>query len=345
MLRDLPEDMSDSETGPFLMKMKEWMVSNGELPHLAPYTYALMHAKFKAGRAHLRRRSVAGDTRRRSCDCPAGSTCSCEFAGGSAAFPSRRHLQLSLHEINYFRPGRESPPERQPSQLAKLHGEAPTASLFGCPCERMAPNRVVKQLTDEQLAFADVDGVVLASKFLAVPSDEEAAALGSSSTHEKLAAVSKDIEYLFESAGESMTVGEFHKKHGYLIDVLHVLNLAVRRGKNPHWLARTYGGPWFLSRLAFLLKIRLRVSRGTGWPWFWVHVAVLTDDKTTGVAARAKASLERCFPSGPASFFSTFGELGSFDPILLSVCICSHKERSRGVVGGCGTEGYAWDGK
>ena len=49
--------------------------------------------------------------------------------------------------------------------------------------------------------------------------------------------------------------------------------------------------------------------------------------------------------AGPLSFFQKFNLHGVFDPVLLAVCICSHKERSVAVVGGCGTGGYAWDGR
>ena len=113
---------------------------------------------------------------------------------------------------------------------------------------------------------------------------------------------------------------------------------------NPHWLSHGYGGKWFLSRLTYLLMIRLRTTRKTTWEWFWSHVGVLTDDDKDGVAGRAKASLSAAFPSGPLSFFQKFNLHGVFDPVLLDVCICSHKERSVAVVGGCGTGGYAWDG-
>ena len=43
--------------------------------------------------------------------------------------------------------------------------------------------------------------------------------------------------------------------------------------------------------------------------------------------------------AGPLSFFQKFNLHGVFDPVLLAVCICSHKGRSVAVVGGCGTGG------
>ena len=132
------------------------------------------------------------------------------------------------------------------------------------------------------------------------------------------------MHYLVEAAESEMTVEAFYSKYGYLVELLHHLNINPDRMANPHWLSHGYGGKWFLSRLAYLLGVRLRTTRKTTWQWFWSNVGVLTDDDK--------------------EFFQKFNLHGVFDPVLLAVCICSHKERSVAVVGGCGTGGYAWDG-
>ena len=208
----------------------------------------------------------------------------------------------------------------------------------------MAKKRVVKQLTDENMAGADVEAVLSAAKCIDEDDEEVMRWLRSTATHEKLRAVSLDISLLFAVAGSRMTVEAYVAKFGYLIGIFHHLNIAPKHSRNPHWIAGTYGSPWLLSRLAYLLKIRLRTTRATSWPWFWGHVGILKKDDD-GLVEAAQASLQRAFPSGPRSFFVKFGLHEVFDPVLLSVCICSHKKRSVTVVGGCGTDGFAWDGK